>query len=71
MEGKISNRIKVDILKMLNLTNFQVKYLMKDKKNAEKIEKLQTFVLSHFLRKFFLMIMVLKICLFINQNLIR
>ena len=56
---------------MLNLTNFQVKYLMKDKKkNAEKIEKLQTFDLSYFLRKFFL-ILVLKICLFINHHLIR
>ena len=39
-------------------------------KNEEKIEKLQTFNLSYFLGKKFLVMMIFKICLFINQHLV-
>ena len=39
-------------------------------KNKEKIEKLQTFDLSYFLGKIFLVMMIFKTCLFCNQPLI-
>ena len=68
---KFTSEILDTILKHVNLpTNSDINpALQHAKKNKEKTEKLQTFDLRYFLGEYFLVMMVFKICLFINQHL--